>query len=114
MSDLIHHITSRSAWHAALENGVYAPDSLANEGFIHCSKPSQILRVANDFYSGIPDLVMLEIDPGSLRPEMRWEPGTDKPDELFPHVFGPINLEAVSRVIELSPDPDGVFRRLPL
>jgi uncharacterized protein (DUF952 family) len=107
MSETIYHITSRSAWSDAQASGAYAPDSLAAEGFIHCSSMSQVSRVANAFFSGITGLVLLAINVAALRPEVRWEPGTDKPDELFPHIYGPLNLEAVSGVTDFSPDPAG-------
>jgi len=105
----IYHITSRKAWEEASKSGSYEADSLAIEGFIHCSMLEQVLRVANSFYHGQKDLVLLEIDPANLLPDVRWEPGSDKPDELFPHIYGPINLDAVSNVLDLKGDPDGHF-----
>ena len=95
MSDLILHVTSRVAWSLAEAQGQYEADSLAGQGFIHCSRISQVMRVANVFYSGQPGLVLLVIDPARLGSELRWEPGADLATELFPHVYGPINLDAV-------------------
>lgn len=114
MSDPIYHITSRSSWSAAQEAGVYRADSLQAEGFIHCSKADQVLRVANAFYAGQVGLVLLVVDPGWLRSEVRWEPGSDKPDESFPHIYGPIELVAVVGVLDFSPDADGEWRSLPV
>jgi uncharacterized protein (DUF952 family) len=93
----------------AQSSGVYSADSLSNQGFIHCSKADQVLRVANSFYAGQSGLVILVIDPSRLKPGLRWEPGTDKSDELFPHIFGPLNLDAVINVLEFPPGPDGKF-----
>ena len=101
----IYHICTQKAWDEACKNGSYKADSLAKEGFIHCSMLDQILRVANSFYSGQKDLVLLVIDPANLLSQVRWEPGSDKPDELFPHIYGPINLDAVSKVLDLKEDP---------
>jgi uncharacterized protein (DUF952 family) len=53
--------------------------------------------------------VLLEIDPSQLQSELRWEAGTDKPEESFPHIHGPLNIEAVCGVYDFSPDPDGLF-----
>jgi uncharacterized protein (DUF952 family) len=109
VSDFILHATTREAWSAAQTNGQYTTDSLAGEGFIHCSKIGQILRVADTFYAGQHGLVLLVIDPRLLRPELCWEPGVDLPTELFPHIHGPINLDAVVQVLPFEPGPDGKF-----
>jgi uncharacterized protein (DUF952 family) len=109
MTDFIYHITKRSAWLAAQEGGIYRAESLAPAGFIHCSKIDQILRVANQLYNGQHGLVLLEIDPSQLKADLRWEPGADKPDELFPHIYGPIERGAVVRVLGFEPGPDGLF-----
>jgi uncharacterized protein (DUF952 family) len=109
MSELIYHITSRAAWDEAQKQGKYEADSLAGQGFIHCSKTGQILRVANSMYRGQPGLVLLAVDPAQLKSPLRWEPGQDLTTEVFPHVYGPINLEAVYNVLTFEPNPDGTF-----
>jgi uncharacterized protein (DUF952 family) len=105
----IYHITPRDAWAAAQEKGEYTADSLAEQGFIHCSERSQITRVANAIFRGRTDLVLLEIDPDLLKAEVRREPGTDEPGELFPHIYGPLAPEAVLRTLDFPPNPDGRF-----
>jgi uncharacterized protein (DUF952 family) len=107
--NLILHATTRSAWSTAQESGEYAAESLAREGFIHCSKVDQILRVADLVFAGHHGLVLLVIDPARLSSELRWEPGVDLATELFPHIYGPINLDAVVDVIAFEPGPDGKF-----
>ncbi len=109
MSERILHLTSRLAWSAAQDHGQYSADSLAGQGFIHCSKVDQVMRVANAFYAGQSGLVLLVIDPGLLKSELRWEPGTDLVSQLFPHIYGPINLEAVLQVLDFEPTADGKF-----
>lgn len=109
MTGFIFHITLRASWSAAQASGAYSADSLASEGFIHCSKVDQILRVANTFYLNQYGLVILEIDLARLKPVVRWEAGADKADELFPHIFGPLNLDAVVRVLDFEPGLDGKF-----
>ena len=110
MSEFILHLTSRTAWSDAQKRGEYAADSLAGQGFIHCSKASQILRVANFIYAGQHGLVLLVIDPARLTSELRWEPGVDLAIQLFPHIYGPINLDAVVDVIAFEPGMDGRFQ----
>ena len=109
MTDSIFHIASRTSWSAAQKSGVYSADSLTNEGFIHCSKADQIARVANAFFANQHGLVILVIDMSQLKADLRWEVGTDKADELFPHIYGPLNLEAVVRVLDFEPGLDGKF-----
>ena len=111
---MIYHITSRTSWQAAQQSGVYTADSLAAQGFIHCSRADQVVRVANTWYTAQHGLVLLEIDETRLKPEVRWEPGTDRPDELFPHIYGPLNLDAVSRVHCFEPDRNEQFSLPPL
>jgi uncharacterized protein (DUF952 family) len=93
---------------------MYTADSLQSAGFIHCSKADQILRVADTCYANQHGLMILKIEPSKLKPGLRWEPGTDKADELFPHIYGPLNLDAVVAVLPFEPDPDGSFTHLPV
>jgi uncharacterized protein (DUF952 family) len=104
---MILHLCPRQAWEEAQKQGGYRADSMESEGFIHCSRLEQILQVANHYYQGLPDVVLLWIDPLKVKPEIRWEPSGE---DIFPHIYGPLNLEAVVAVSELSPEEDGTFR----
>ena len=110
MTAWIAHICDKNEWQAAERAGEYRAASLEDEGFIHCSRPEQILDVANHFYAGAPDLVLLCIDPQLLDAELRWE---TVDEEVFPHLYGPINLIAVKSVRPFTPDVDGEFHHLP-
>lgn len=109
MTELIYHIASQASWSAAQKSGIFSADSLMSDGFIHCSKIDQILRVADNYYANQHGLVILVVDPSRLKPEVRWETGTDKADELFPHIYGPLNLDAVVHVLDFEPGTDGKF-----
>jgi len=113
MTGPILHIASGEGWLAGQREGRYLPESYAKEGFIHCSTREQVLRVANDFFSGRKGLVLLVIDPSRLTSELRWEPGSDAAEVLFPHLYGPLNLEAVTRVVAFEADAQGRFTHLP-
>jgi uncharacterized protein (DUF952 family) len=114
----IYHIVARDAWDAAQEAGEYRADSLGTQGFIHFSEADQVARVANAIYSGQDDLLLLEVDSERLRAALKYEPpDTTVPAahdsvELFPHLYGPLNLDAVARVTAFAPDEDGVFHFL--
>ena len=106
----IVHLCGGDEWQAALANGEYRAASLQAEGFIHCSRPEQILAVANRFYPGQSGLVILWIDPDRLENELRWELSDG---QFFPHLYGPLNSAAVLAAHPFEPDPDGVFRNIP-
>ena len=66
--------------------------------------------MANLYYTGATDLVLLVIDASRLKASLRWD---SSEGQLFPHIYGPLNLEAVKGYKDFTPDPDGVFRTLP-
>jgi uncharacterized protein (DUF952 family) len=108
----IFHITSREQWTQAQQDGAYRADSLAAEGFIHCSTGEQVVKVANRYYQGQSGLVLLCLDTDLLQSEVRFEDASGaqfEPGEQFPHVYGPINLGAVVKVVGWEPGPDGTF-----
>lgn len=103
----IIHICTRTDWKNAKAIGEYRPPSLDIEGFIHCSRPEQVLTVINRFYADIPDLILLWIDPNLLAAELRWEAADE---DVFPHIYGPLKINEVIAVRDISPDPDGIYR----
>src|SRR5262245_43617967 len=114
--NMILHITTHAAWQEAQAHGEYIAPSLSIEGFIHCSTFSQILPVAENFYKGQKELVLLVIDPALLASALQWEapsehiPHVGVPEgEKFPHVYGPINLNAVLKVVDFNENESGEF-----
>ena len=113
---MIFHITSRTAWEDAQQRGDYRAESLETEGFIHCSTPSQVLPVAENFYKGQSELILLCIEPTLLSSALKWEPpsgGSPPPGvpegDAFPHIYGPLNLNAVVKVIDLEKNSNNTF-----
>jgi uncharacterized protein (DUF952 family) len=98
---LIYHVTTKAAWKQAIDKGFYEADSLSNEGFIHCSQAEQVPGVISRYYAGKQDLIKLEIDTDKLSSRFiyEWSPSTA---DTFPHVYGPINVEAVLRSVALE------------
>ena len=113
---MIFHITTQMAWDDARNSGEYRAASLLTEGFIHCSTLAQVLPVANNYYKEQHGLIMLMIEDTLLSSDLKWEapsggtppPGVPEGDP-FPHIYGPINLDAVVNVVELLSKPDGTF-----
>jgi uncharacterized protein (DUF952 family) len=108
MDAFLYHITPRASWTQASAGGSYAGDTLATEGFIHCSTRSQVLEVANRLFRGRQGLVLLVLDPGRIEDRIAWE-NLEGGRELYPHVYGPIPREAVRSVVELPAGPNGSF-----
>jgi uncharacterized protein (DUF952 family) len=98
----ILHITQRAAWERAQAEGSYRSDSLASEGFIHCMTEGQVAWVADKFFKGQSDLVLLDIDEAKLASPLRYESPPGK-EETFPHIYGPLNLDAVVQVEPFAP-----------
>lgn len=103
----ILHIASRAKWETAKNLGTYRSDSLDTEGFIHCSTVAQVIGSANRFFRDKQDLVILSIDPDRVKAEIRYE-GVH-PNNLFPHIYGELNIDAVLQVIDLQSPRDGSF-----
>ncbi len=97
----IYHIVPLNVWREALEQGQYTADSLESEGFIHCCTEEQIQPVKDAWFAGVSDLILLEIDTDLLTSELKLE-DSHGTGELFPHIYGPLNLEAVLRVTMCS------------
>jgi uncharacterized protein (DUF952 family) len=98
----IFHITSAEDWARAQRDGVYTAASLPIEGFIHCSDQHQLTGTGAKHFKGRTGLVLLRIDPSRLDAEVRHE-NLMGGDELFPHVYGTIPLEAVVDVTPFEP-----------
>ena len=110
--DCIFHVCTRAQADAALALGQYRIPSLESEGFIHLSQAHQVQGVADRYYAGQSGLVLLVVAPDRLHAPLRWEPpgslrvaaGAKRPDaaQLFPHLYGPLNTDAVLEVLDLA------------
>lgn len=95
-----------SEWESQADRPAYAPNRYKEDGFIHCSERHQLEPVAERNFQGRDDLVLLELMPTRLEPETKYEQGGK---EKFPHIYGPINKDAVNRTIEVRCNHDGRF-----
>ena len=93
MSMNVFHVVLPEKWAEASDKDLYEAESLATEGFIHCSFAGQLDGVLERYYSGVERVIILEIDPTRLTSRLVEEPSTN--DEIYPHVYGPINTNAV-------------------
>jgi uncharacterized protein (DUF952 family) len=98
---IIYHLTTREQWQQASENGQYTVESLAEEGFIHSSEARQVAGVLERYFKGRHDVLKLSIDTEKLTSPLYydWSPSVE---DTFPHIYGPINLDAVIAVEEIE------------
>jgi len=101
--DFIYHLALAKDWELAQASPSQEytistlGSTLEDEGFIHCSFAEQVPRIAGFIYKGVPDVVLLTIDQSKLKPPVKLE-NLDGGTELFPHIYGPLNLDAVVNV----------------
>jgi uncharacterized protein (DUF952 family) len=105
---LIYHIIPEADWRKALELGSYQPESLEAEGFIHLSKQEQVTNTAQRYYAGRSDLMLLQVETEKAVGEVKFE-NTTGGEELFPHLYSLLNLDAVINVFEFPPNKDGSY-----
>jgi uncharacterized protein (DUF952 family) len=94
---MIFHVTTSDEWLAHRNLPTYKPNAFEKEGFIHCSTAAQLSGVLERYFAGKENLIILHIEESKLTSPLKYEAATN--NELFPHVFGPINKEAIVNVI---------------
>jgi len=104
----ILHLTMEEEWTTARRQDAYRPPSVDREGFIHCSEPHQVVEVANRLFRGRQDLVLLHVDITKLMAPSRYE-NLEGGTQLYPHIYGPLNVDAVIKATPFRPGPSGDF-----
>jgi glutathione S-transferase len=114
----IYHLAVATEWRDAAEAGTpyrrsTLGKSLEEQGFIHCSFAGQVQTVADLVYAGRDDIVLLTIDPSRLQADVRLE-NVEGGAELFPHIYGPLPLDAVVASDDVAVAADGRLVLAPL
>jgi uncharacterized protein (DUF952 family) len=103
---VIYKICSASAWREAERQGVYGGSADdARDGFIHFSTASQVAGTAEKFFAGQSGLFLVAVDADALGDALRWEPS--RGGELFPHLYGDLDLAALISVTNMPVRADG-------
>ncbi|MDA1098660.1 MAG: DUF952 domain-containing protein [Proteobacteria bacterium] len=104
--ELIYHCCPGVAWRGCQETGAYtgSPDD-ARDGFIHFSALAQVRTSTANHRAGQAGLILLVVAADKLGPALKWEPS--RGGQLFPHLYGPLPLDAVVQVIDLPLGADG-------
>jgi uncharacterized protein (DUF952 family) len=105
---IIFHITRREAWARAEAEGIYLTETFPTEGFIHFSTRTQVAEVANARFRGVKGLVLLVVDTDKVTAEIRYE-NLEGGRQMFPHIYGGLNVDAVVKVADFEPGADGYF-----
>jgi glutathione S-transferase len=100
----IYHLVPRADWGRA-PDAPYRPAPFAADGFIHCANADQVAWAANKFYADADDLLVLTIDAARLTSPLRDEDAGG--GESFPHIYGPLNRDAVVAAVPLTRDHGG-------
>ena len=105
---IIYHLAGRAEWEGSSPGDEYRAESLAQEGFLHCSRDEeQLLAVANRLFTGRTDLLVLDVETERLHAPVKHE--ASRSGEIYPHIYGPLNTDAVVRVRLLTGEADGTF-----
>lgn len=99
---VIYHLTTVEEWEDAQDRGSYEPPSFQREGFIHCCTKEQIKGVMQRHFKQHENLVQLLIDPARLTERLQYDKDEEQQQE-FPHIYGPLNIEAVTQIVFLDP-----------
>ncbi|MQY13154.1 hypothetical protein SRB5_32970 [Streptomyces sp. RB5] len=108
---MIYHVVPLDDWLLAPDRP-YAPASLAEEGFVHCSpdEPTALAVADERFRDTVGPLMVLIVDEAELTARIRWEDAAD--GRTYPHVYGRINRTAVTGMLEVERDAEGRARSL--
>lgn len=108
MEKRIYKILGRGELEEALGTGIFQGSAVDRaDGFIHFSTSRQMQETAAKHFSGRTDLVLLTLDTARLpQDRLKWEPS--RGGQLFPHLYGPLDMAAVLRLDDLPLGPEGV------
>jgi uncharacterized protein (DUF952 family) len=109
---VVMHMLPSTRWKAQPPHQPYAGDTLSTEGFIHCTaEPAVLVKVANArFREQAGDWVILRVDTARVTAPVRWELSDG---HIFPHIYGPVELEAVVQVLDFPRNRAGDFQLPP-
>ena len=102
-----YHLTPRDSWEMQSSHVAYVPERFADEGFIHCTDTiEEVVAVGNRYYQGDErQYFLLEIDCGAVAAPIVYE----DPGHIFPHIYGPLDMRAVRRVLDVKRNNEGWF-----
>ncbi len=104
----LFHIFEKARWAEVQGRGDYSPDAFEKDGFIHFSSKHQLKSTAEKYYKGQTGLGVLKVEIARLKAPLKYE-NLLGGEELFPHLYGPLNLDAISQIVFLGLTHGGEF-----
>jgi len=108
VSDVTFHLVAAEYFRGCDRTADYIPEAYAADGFIHCTDGADnVAAVANRYYRDDRRMyVVLVIDTRNVAASIRYE------DEarIYPHIYGPLNRDAIVEVAPILREQDGTFR----
>jgi uncharacterized protein (DUF952 family) len=105
---IITHIIKDEEWNNVKSDKLYFPKSLREDGFTHCSSLKQACKVADYIYPKESGIILLVIETDKLDSKVIWEDLYDLNEE-YPHIYGPLNLSSIIKVVELNLNKNNKF-----
>jgi uncharacterized protein (DUF952 family) len=104
----VYHITKSDDWLNAKVLGIYENQSLKTQGFIHCAVKEQVVEIASQIFSTDDDLILLKINEERTKYAVVYE-NLDNGSDLYPHIYGPIEMDTVEAALKLKKNTNGAF-----
>ena len=110
--DILYHLVPADDWEAQPADRPYVPADYEREGFIHCTRGDELLDVvANRYYRDDPrKLLVLVLNVDGITSEIKYEVAHD--GVLYPHIYGPLNRDAIIEVCPMPRSPNGTYQSL--
>jgi uncharacterized protein (DUF952 family) len=103
---LIYKLVPQELWRAAEALGRFEGAPIDHsDGFIHFSTAAQLRETAAKHFAGVGDLLLVSVEAERLGPALRFEPS--RGGDLFPHLYGRLQLADVAAVAPLPLDAAG-------
>ncbi len=102
----IYILMSPTTLRDSLRKGIYAPDSLGTEKFIHASPVNQLTRLANKYYLDNDTVHIAVVRKSRIVAPVKWEPATGG---LYPHIYGELNMDASEQTLTFCKNDEGIF-----
>ena len=106
-SRYIYKVCDAAKWHNAKASGAFEGAEVdLQDGYIHFSTARQLRETVRRYFAGIGGLCLLEVETARLGDSLKWEPS--RGGDLFPHLYGPLRVSAVSREWDFPMDETGI------